>query len=162
MYEFFNFQCIWRENTELFGCEVPKTANKLQELCSNPLTIGTIIYDKFYIYLFTSSKKVYTFSTQSIKPKDKSNDSEIESDPLFRNFYSVSVKLFNKWKGFNPNLGNFFAIDNTLCSIYSNNRYNCWNLNGKQFIIEEIIEELEIAGKASANTLSVTHMSSRQ
>jgi hypothetical protein len=137
----------------LFGCEVPKIANKLQELCSNPLTIGTIIYDKFYIYLFPSSKKVYTFSTQFIKPKDKSTDSEDETDPLFGNLYSVSVKLLNKWKGFNPNLGNFFAIDNTLRSIYSNNWYNCWNTNGKQFKIEEIIEELEIAGKASANTL---------
>jgi hypothetical protein len=137
----------------LFGCEVPKIANKLQELCSNPLTIGTIIYDKFYIYLFTSSKKVYTFSTQSIKPNDKSTDSEDETDSLFKNLYSVSVKLLNKWKGFNPNLGNFFAIDNTLCSIYGNNWYNCWNPNGKQFIIEEIIEELEIAGKALAITL---------
>ncbi len=137
----------------MFGCEVPKIANKLQELCSNPLTIGTIIYDKFYIYLFTSSKKVYTFSTQSIKPNDKSTDSEDETDSLFKNLYSVSVKLLNKWKGFNPNLGNFFAIDNTLCSIYGNNWYNCWNPNGKQFIIEEIIEELEIAGKALAITL---------
>ncbi len=37
---------VFGESTQLFGCEVPKIANKLQELCSNPLTIGTIIYDK--------------------------------------------------------------------------------------------------------------------
>jgi hypothetical protein len=135
------FQCVWRETNELFGCLTPQIALRLQQFCSNALTIGTIIYDKLNIYVFTK-QIVYVFCIKNTKTSQTDN----VNDWAFTQLESVliSKELLKTWKNFNPNLGRFFAIDNHLCNILDDIKYNCWLPNGKHYIIEQIMEEYEI------------------
>ena len=125
-------QCIWKDNRELLGCKSANVYNKIRKLCSSPITIGTIIYDKNYLYVFTHLN-VYVFD-----PRGKLNQN---MDPKFTKLVSDNIRPSERWPGFDPNYGRFFAKDNHLCVIIENIKYSCWTPDGHQIVKERPIGE---------------------
>jgi hypothetical protein len=111
-------------------------------LCTNPIAVGTINWDKTDVYFF-GKDKVYVLNgrTNGDDPKSSSGDK------LFQNIRLSSVEPTKKWKGFDVNYGQFFAADNTLCAIKDNQKYKCWDTSGqpigKEETIGEAVEEMK-------------------
>jgi hypothetical protein len=106
-------------------------------LCSNPTTIGTIIYDTFNIYLFTKNK-LYVFDSKStIEPGSE------DLETKFLDMISDNIVPSKRWLGFEPNDGRFFAHNNDLCNIIDNKKYTCWGVDGNEYATDQPIEEPE-------------------
>jgi hypothetical protein len=108
----------------------------MEELCANPITIGTIIYDKINIYLFTKDK-VFIFNTQT------DNKPNGNMDPIFSALSPETIEPTKKWVGFNPNEGRFFVTKNELYVILNNKVFSCWDSSGKQISKNQPIGGIE-------------------
>ena len=98
------------------------------------MTVGTAFWDKNHIYVFTHLN-LYVFG-----PKPKS-DTKKSGDPVFSRLVSDEIKPSEKWPGFDPNYGRFFAEKNLLCVIIEAQRYSCWGPDGTQVVDNRPIGE---------------------
>ena len=62
-------------------------------------------------------------------------------DPDFSKLVSDDINPAEKWPGFDPNYGRFFAENNLLCVIIDNERYSCWSPDGTKVVDNKLIGE---------------------